>query len=346
VARSNAEYKDVLSAVKIGSFSPVYLLFGEEDYLVEEAAETIIAAALKNADKAFNLDVLRATDADAREIVACASAFPVVSERRVVVVREPEKLTGRDPELLITYIENPLASTVLLLVSVKPDFRTKLFATAKSRGVALEFRPLYENRIPGWITEQVQFLGKRIDLQGAKLLAACSAPSLREVRNEIDKLCMYAGERTELTVADVSAVVGMSREFTPFELQKAVGVRDAGRAIAILERLLETGVAIPLIIATLTRFFMTLSKVHDLKRRGSSFGEMAAAVHIPPFFFREIEEAINHQPPESCEQAFLLLAEADERTKSGVADPRLAMQDLVVLLCGENGRNSGMPQGV
>ena len=346
MSKGNVTYKEVLSDLKKGKLSPVYLLFGDEDFLMDEAVEAIVGAALGDADKGFNLDVLRGTDADGRDIVARASAFPLNSDRRVVIVREPEKLSGREPEFLVQYLENPLASTVLLLVSGKPDFRTKLFSTAKSRGAAVEFRQFYDNQIPDWITERVQSLGRRLEPEGAKLLAACCGPSLRDVMNEIDKLFIYAGERTELAVADVSAVVGISREFTPFELQKAIGRRDTGRAITILERLMEAAVGIPVIVAVLTKYFLMLWKIHDMKRRGISSREMAAAVRIPPYFFHEIEEALEFQPPASCEEAFVLLASADEQTKSGSADPRLVMQDLVVLLCEEEARNSGTLQGV
>jgi DNA polymerase-3 subunit delta len=340
VAKGNVTYKEVLSDLRKRKLSPVYLLFGEEDFLMDEAVEEIVAAALGDADKGFNLDVVRGSDADGRDIVARASAFPLNSDHRVVIVREPEKLSGRDPEFLVQYVENPLLSTVLLLVSGKPDFRTKLFSTAKSRGAAVEFRQLYENQIPDWITERVLTLGRRLEPEGAKLLAACCGSSLREIKNEIDKLIIYAGERTELAEADVSAVVGISREFTPFELQKAIGRRDTGRAITILERLMQADVGIPVIVAVLTKYFLMLWKVHDLKRQGISFREIAAAVRIPPYFFNEIEEALEFHPPASCEEAFPLLAAADEQTKSGSADPRLVMQDLVVLLCKEDDRNT------
>lgn len=329
-----------------GAVEPVYLLYGEEDFLVEEALDAILRAALEGGDRTFNLDVLGGGETDGRDIVARASSFPMAGGRRVVVVREADRLSLRDCELLAAYVGEPSPSSCLILVGAKPDMRRKPFAAIKRSGGALECKRLYEDKIPSWIAEAVRKGGYRIEPEAAKLLAAYIGTSLREITGELDKLCIYIGTRKEITAGDVSAIVGMSKEYSPFELQKVVGRRDTARAMTILEEILGAGGGAPLVIATMTNYFLTLWKLHDLQRRGVAQKEQAVQARVHPFFIREYHEALGFQPPASCERALLLLAEADEQSKSGTYDAHQVMESLIVRLCGADAGNIAPPPGV
>ncbi len=336
---------ELFASLARGEVAPVYLLYGEEDYLAGEALDAILLAALKGGDRTFNLDVLGGGETDGRDIVARASSFPMVGGRRVVVVREADKLSAHDCELLAVYAGEPSPSTCLILIAGKPDMRKKPFATIRRSGGALECKRLYENQIPAWIAEAVRKEGRRIEPEAAKLLAAYTGTSLREIRSELDKLCIYIGTRKEITAGDVSALVGMSKEYSPFELQKVVGLRKTARAMAILEELLDAGGGAPLVIATMTNYFLTLWKLHDLRRRGFTEDDQAAQARIHPRFLREYHEALGFQPPAACERALLLLAEADEQSKSGAYDARQVMESLIVRLCGADEGNIGRAPG-
>ncbi|HTY60047.1 MAG TPA: DNA polymerase III subunit delta, partial [Bacteroidota bacterium] len=251
-------YAALSASLGAGDIAPVYLLYGEEDLLVEEALDAVLNAALPGSDRAFNLDVVSGGDTDGVEIVARASSFPMTGDRRVVVVREADRLSAHDCELLAAYAEEPSASSCLLLVGTKPDMRRKPFAALKKAGRALECKRLYENQVPAWIATEVGRGKRHIEPEAAKLLPAYVGTSLREIRNELEKLYVYIGARKEITSGDVSALVGMSREFTPFELQKAVGRKEISRAMTILQEFLGAGGGVPLVIATMTNYFLTL----------------------------------------------------------------------------------------
>jgi DNA polymerase-3 subunit delta len=346
VAKDGLTLPDLLASLARGEVAPVYLLYGEEDFLAGEALDAILPAALAGGERTFNLDILNGGETDGRDIVARASSFPMVGGRRVVVVREADKLSPHDYELLAAYAGEPSPSSCLILIAAKPDMRKKPFTTIKRSGWALECRRLYENQIPAWITGTVAKGGRSIEPEAAKLLAAYIGTSLRELSSELDKLYVYAGTRKEITAGDVSALVGMSKEYTPFELQRVVGRRDTARAMTILEEILDAGGGVPLIIATMTNYFLTLWKLHDLQRRGVMQKEQAAAARINPYFLQEYHEALAFQPPASCERALLLLAEADEQSKSGAYDVRGVMEALIVRLCGAEERNIGPSSGV
>ena len=317
-----------------GEIPPVALLYGEEDFLLEEALDALVAAALEGGDRTLSLDVVSGAETDARDIVARASSFPMTGARRVVVVREADRLGAPDLEILSAYCEAPSPASCLVLVGVKPDMRRNPFAALRKKGQATEYARVYEDRLPAWISAHARSRALTIAPEAAGLLAATAGSSLRELAGEIEKIALYIGARKEIGPADVAAVVGVSKEHTPFALQEAVGKRDATRALTILEELLNAGSAVPLIVATLTNYFLTLLKLHDLRRRGAPPAEDASRARIHPMFVGQYREALPHHGAASCERALVLLAEADRDVKSGVFGPREVLEGLTLRLCG------------
>ena len=334
MAKEVTTYEDLLGGLARKQFAPVYLLYGEEDFLATEAMHAIIDAALTPDERGFNLDVMNGGEADAREILAHASSFPMMAERRVVVVRDADKFSPKDLELLANYLEHPSPTTALVLVAAKPDMRKKPYTGIKKAGTVVEFKRPYENQLPAWITARVHKQGRQIAPDACKLLSAYVGSSLREIQNEIDKLAIYLGEKRSITVDDVAAVVGMSKEFTVFELQKAIGMKDIRRSTEIIERMLDAGESVPFIIVMLTSYFITLWKLADLQRKGASSKDLASEARVNPYFLKEYLEVLHRYSGPEIERAFGLLTGADEQIKTTSTDPRQVMTAFIVRLIG------------
>lgn len=330
MATTGQTYDDLQRSLSERRFAPVYLFYGEEDFLASEATQSVIDAALTAGERGFNLDVVYGNEADAREIIAHAQSFPMMVERRVVVVREMDKLANK--ELLSTYIESPSPTTSLVLVSTKPDFRKKPYVTAKRAGSVFEFKPLYENHVPSWVVKRVKQQGKDIEPEASKMLTAHIGTSLREIQNELNKLYVFIGERKLITEGDIHAVVGVSKEFNIFELQKTLGAKNLRRSVEIMERMLDSGESGTLMILMLTRYFLALWRLSDLQQKGTSQNSMASAVNVNPFFLREYTEAARLFRQSEIEHAFELLADADEQLKFTTIDAKQVMLTLIVRL--------------
>lgn len=331
MAKEGPTLDDLLAALGKKQFSPVYLFHGEEDFLIEEATEAVIDAALEPEQRGFNLDKMYGSDADPREVVSHASSFPMMAERRVVVVRDAEKLG--QPELLASYIENPLASTSLVLTSAKPDFRRKPFVTAKKHAFVLECKPLWDNQIPSWVSRRVRKAGREIAPEAASLLPAYLGSSLRDIASALEKVYLYIGQRKHITSEDVAAVVGISREFSVFELQWAIGMKDTRKATELLQRMLKQGEQPVLMIAVLTKFFQTLWKLLDVRRRGVQGKEQYVQAGVYAYG-EKYGQAANHFTMNEIEEAFIALAELDERLKTSAGDPHLLLQTFIVNVTG------------
>lgn len=327
-------YDDFLEATKGKKYAPVYLFIGQEDFLSDECIERIIRDLLSTDTKAFNLDIVYGSKVDAREVIAHAASFPMMNDRRVVVVKEFDNLISGDiaKEIITAYIAKPLDSTCLVLLADNPDFRIKPFTDLKRSGTVFAFNPLYDNQIPAWIEASCRKMGKDINIEACRLLQAYIGNSLRAIHNELDKLLTYIGDRTRITPEDIADVVGVSRGFTVFDLQNAIGGKNLSEALRIVKRMIETGETPQRIIVMLTRYFSLLWKLQDLLKRGASETEILTVTKISPYYIKDYMEVIKGFSLVQIEHSFNILLEADIQLKSTSPDTYHLMEMLVYSL--------------
>ncbi|MBW7887820.1 MAG: DNA polymerase III subunit delta [Bacteroidetes bacterium] len=326
VSKEKADSEEILSEIKKGKLAPVYLFYGEETFFIDECIEAIIDQAVDPALREFNFDNLRGGEVDGEKVLSIVTSFPMMAERRLVVVKEFEKLN--DNEILESYIEKPLDSTILVLVDSKPDFRKKLYAALRKSALCAEFAPFWENKIIPWIESRVKKMQYFIEPRAVTLLQSYVGTSLREIANELEKIFLYLGERKIITVKDVEEVVGISREFTAFELANMVGEKNINRAMEICERLLQSGESPVPILAAWTNQWMKMWKMHDALRQQKPEEKIATLIGVPNFYVKQYIGYCRKHSVREIENAFCVLAEADLAVKSS-ADSRTVLMSAI-----------------
>ena len=141
-------------------------------------------------------------------------------------------------------------------------------------------------------------------MEACRLLQAYVGNSLRAIQNELDKLFTYLGDRNRITLEDVADVVGVSRGFTVFDLQNAIGKKNIADAMRIVKRMIDTGEAPQLSIMMLTRYFTLVWKVQDMLKYGASETEIIAATRISPYYFKDYAEAARRFSSSQIENSF------------------------------------------
>jgi DNA polymerase-3 subunit delta len=330
VAKGGPTYADLLAGLKKRSFLPVYLLHGEEDFLLEMALHAILDAVLPEDLRSFNLDVVDCGEVSGRDIAGRAASFPMMGDRRVVVARNIDRMVVQDLEQLVGYVESPSDASVLILAGKKADLRRKPFSTLNARGAVFEFSPVKDTSVAPWITERVSGYGATIDEEAAQLLSVYVGSSLREVDSEITKLLTYLGKRTHISSADVADVVGFSREYTIFQLQESIGRGDIRRAVTILDHMLDDGQALPYFIVMLTGYFSSLWRLHHLV----NMKEKRDPSEYPKAWNWKKDEflaAMRLFPPRHLERAFRIMAETEFASRqTGGADQRDLLHAMLV----------------
>lgn len=329
MASTGLTYEQLETAFRHRNFKPLYFLYGEERFLVEELQQVLLTHALEPHERDFNLDIVYGAEAEAQAVLALCAGYPMMAQRRVVIVREFEKL--KDNRLFTSYAEHPNPTAVVALVcGTKPNLSAHPYRALRQHAAWAEFKPLYDNQMAGWIQQRVQMQGYRIEAAAVQMLADYVGTNLQAAAAEIEKLTTFAGERRTLTGDDVVHASGQTRDFNVFELQRAIGEGRYADAMRILERMLQQA-SNPrseslMIVAVLTGYFTKLWKLAVCQARRMPEKAMAARIGVPPFFIKEYLFSLRRFGPAALERAFAALLAADYELKGGSGrDERLVM---------------------
>lgn len=323
------DYQALLREIQKGEFAPAYFFYGEEDFLMEDAINRVLSLLVDPATEEFNKDVLYGDEVDGARIVNIASSYPMLAQRRVVVVKGVDKLSSASKDLILKYLQRPMATTCLILTSSRMDRGSKFYSELVNRARGVEFKPLYNNQIPGWIRGYVRSKGKDISLEAIRLLHGKVGSSLRELANELEKLFLFLTDKDRIEVGDVERVVGVSKSYNIFELSDAIGRGDLKKAVEIGHRMLELGESPIGMVVMLTRYFTILWKLKELETRRMSAEEIATVVRVHPYFIKDYLNQAENFSPERIERSFSHLLRADINLKSSYQKPKIIMDLLI-----------------
>ena len=154
-------------SLKKGIIPTVCFLYGEEQFLVERAVHALLERAIDPTLKDFNFNVYFGNESKGVDIVDAAQTLPMFSERRAVLVKRAEQLKAESLDVMLPYVQNPSPGTCLMLTGTKIDQRKKFFLEFKKLGVLVEYKRLYDNKVPGFIQSEALAQGKPIETAAA-----------------------------------------------------------------------------------------------------------------------------------------------------------------------------------
>lgn len=311
----------------------IYLLIGEEAFLVHEAVQLLKAKSVDPGIMDFNCDIFVAGDTPAGQVRDAAEMLPMMSPRRLVVYRNVDELKDKDWEALFPLFDDPVDSTVLVLTAESLDKRKKPYKKLVDAGQVVELKRPYENQIADWIDYLGYRLGLKIQRESAHLLKQFVGTNLTELNNELLKLRDYIGERVHVEPADVLQVVSQTRVDRIFDLTDAIGRRDKVHALHSLANLLEHGQSEVGVLAMITRHFRILSQLKDAQRGGLTGQRLATQAGIPQFLLTQYLEQIRHWDEPKIQRTFAVLQDTDRALKSSSVPSHVWLENFVLKTC-------------
>ena len=332
----------IIQDARNGVFAPVYLLMGTEPYYPDLVCGEIIKYALSDAERDFNQSVYYGLDTDADTVASDARSYPMMAERRLVVLKEAQNM--KTLEALSVYAAEPMESTVLVILmhGASSDKRKALYKNAQKNGIVLESESLRDYEMPGWIASFDKSKGLNLDPDADALLAKYSATELDKIVIETEKLQKNLPEGTvNVTAADIEKNVGISRQFSIFELTKELSCMHVQKAMKIAAYI-GSGpkFAMPMATAPLFTHFYRILKYEAalMKNPGMSNGEKAKLLGVNPYFLKEYDTAVRNFPVQRCMKVISLLEEYDFKGKgggSGEASQEELLMELVSKIVGK-----------
>ncbi|MEO5816650.1 MAG: DNA polymerase III subunit delta [Gemmatimonadaceae bacterium] len=340
---ASAGEKALHAALRKREFDPVYYFFGDDDFLKDRSVRELVETAVDPATRDFNLELRRGADLDAEALDSLLSTPPMLAERRVVVVRDVDKLKKDARRILDDYLKRPAPDCVLLLVSPSG---AKAEKGLSDRSTAVEFAPLAGDRLPKWVAYQVEtVLGGTITPDAVSLLVEVVGEDLSQLAVELEKLASFSDG--VIDEAAVTAVVGVRRGESLGALLDAIAARDAARAMELLPGVLQQPKMNAVVLTMhLTTQTMALAYGEAARARGvqprSLYNEfMSLLKETGAFPGRPWGEAVNawtkysdRWSPDALDSALATLLATDEALKdTRVSSEEQVFTSLVLALC-------------
>lgn len=323
----------ILQSWKKKSFKPVYWFEGEEDYYIDKLVDEAEHRLLPESEASFNLSVFYGKDADWAAIINACRRYPMFAERQVVLLKEAQHM--KDLDKLESYIENPLASTILIIAykGKNYDKRTKFYKTISKHCELFQSAKLQEYEVSKWIQQYVTSAGYQISPSASDLLEEHLGNDLSRIVNEVDKLSLNLEGKKTIDEDAIEKYIGISKEFNVFALQAAIAQKDMARALMIIQYFESNPKASP-IQATLPALYFFFSKLYvavDMPDKSIS--------SLRSVFFRNdatdnAKHALKHYNSEAVERILILLHHYNLRG-IGVNDPSTGSATLLKEMVGK-----------
>jgi DNA polymerase-3 subunit delta len=334
--------------IKSGSIPPAIYLYGEEDILKEEAVRAILNQVVESGLRDFNYDQRNASQLDPEAVETLCNTLPMMTDRRLVVIREIEawQKRARAKAAILHYLENPATETVLVLVqgaSRREDERVGADPEVLRLTCAVEVERYGAKLAEKWVLKRGEERGLVFAPEAAAHLVKAVAGDLGAARSELDKLAGLGGAEA-ITLEQVTQSLGVRHGETQSDWCDAVLEDQSGRAASILPHLLShSGVSGVGLLAQLGTQLIGLGLARALYDRGQRAGSLERALRETLLRARPAgrldyrasaqrwSELAERWPAARIDSAIGAARRADQRLKTTtLADERGVLLDLVM----------------
>ena len=320
---------EIENAIKTGEYKRVYLLFGEEKYMIREYTQKLRDAVCDKATEMLNLSIFEGR-AEIDGIIKACDTLPFMSEKRLVIVKDSKLFEqGRkdDSEKMKDYIPSLPESTILLFAEEKADKRSALYKAVNKNGVCCELGFLKDSELIKWVIAKSE---KRIKGAQAEYLIRNVGTSMEALEGEIDKLLSYSSDGAEITNAVIDEICTKSPETNIFEMVEAIGRKQSAKALEIYHNMLRMKQSPVGVLKIMARQFKLILECKYLQGKGMGAAAIAEELSLRRFIAdRCLQQANNFKIP-TLVKALEDCAKCDTDFKSGKITDKLGVEVIIL----------------
>ncbi|MEY8394180.1 DNA polymerase III subunit delta [Lachnospiraceae bacterium 45-P1] len=313
--------------IKGHTFKRVYLLYGEEQFLVNNYKKKLREAVA--GDDTMNFNSFQGKNPDVREIISLADTMPFFAERRLILIDGSGFFKGA-PEELVAYLPQIPDTTCMVFCETEVDKRNRLYKKVKEIGYAAELKRQDAARLMQWAAGILARDGRKITRQVMEYFLERTGDDMENIKSELEKLVCYTMGREVITKEDVDAVGTVHVTNRIFEMVSAIVSRNTKKAMDLYEDLLTLREPPMRILFLIARQFNQLLQVKELASEGNDRGSIASKVKVPPFVAGKLITQARAFTGEQILSYVKQCVEYEEAVKTGKLSDRMAVELLIV----------------
>lgn len=344
---NEAELKKQLSA---GEFYSIYVIAGEEKYLVKRAAERLIKKAGGDGFTEFNCNEFT-NESSIDSIADAVQALPFFAERKCVAVSDfnLEEKDSTEAGKLYELLDIVPDSTVLVFWYPTLDFDSKksakwkkLLKAAQEKGAVLMCGRRSVQELQKMLLREAEKAGCVLSKQNADKITEYAGQDVTQLLNEIEKLCAYAlgrkqaeeNEAAEITAEMIEELVPKTTETTVFLMSNALVAGNYEKAYSLLDTLFYQNEEPIAILGALSSAYVDMYRVKTALESGLQSSGAAAYGEYKgkEFRLRNAERSARSLRPEVLRASLNMLLEADMALKGSRLNGRIVLEELIAKL--------------
>jgi len=320
---------EAVAEIKKRKFKPVYYFFGEDSYNLSFTLHTLEEAFKPLLISEFDKETIYSEDRSISDILGLATSFPFGSEKKLIIVREAEKIKDKKP--LKEYATSPAEFTALAFFhnGSITNLATEPFKTLIENNFLFEAKELKGKNLIDWLISLAEEKGKKLSDENAQVLVVIVGENRNMLEDQLEKICVFLNKEKEITIESIQQVSSELKQFNIFDLQNAIGLKDKSKSLTVAYNLLDNGAEPTFIITMLTRYFTGLAKITELQTKNTPVQEAARIVGTHHFYYPNYVKARKLFPDEKLVEVFRSLLKADVSVKTTTADDKTIITLLI-----------------
>jgi DNA polymerase-3 subunit delta len=311
------------------SLRPVYLFYGEEEFLMERALRRLEQGLSEKWGEAASRVVREAPEVSPEEFFAQARMSTLWGSGQLLILRRAETYPAQALNAVVDYLDHPAPRSVVILTA--PSLKTRdaekhpVFGRLAKNEAAVGFFRLREGDLLPWLAREAKRLGKTMTPAAAQRLVEVVGDNLSELHQELKKLALFAGDEASLTPQQVSQLASHSRSYNIFALTDALGEAALPRRLAALDHLLDLGEPPARILTMLARQLRLLIRYKEAAPH-STPADLAKLLKLHPGIVKKVGRQAEKFSLPALQAHLELLHQADLSLKTSAANPRVWLE--------------------
>ena len=330
-APKKSGFDEFTARLSKGDLGPVLVFTGADTYFTESAVEELRKALLGPGDD-INYVLFYGESASGKEIADTASTYPMFSKKKLVVVKNAEKLPAKELPPLESYIESP--SPVTTLVLIFSDGKKPKLGSGKS-AIRFDFSPVKGNAVYA-VREQARKLGYELTRAGAEMLISLVGEDMQVLYSELQKLTLYKGDAKTIGPEEIEKMTRKTKYADIYQLINAISKRDKRSAHRVLAELEAAGEEPLSILGLINWRFRLIWRAKELVDRKIPREGVIKELKISPGQFYYLSDDLKKFTYEDIVRIMGVLSECDRRLKLSYVPKSFILTKLVLELCARN----------
>ncbi len=336
--------------LKNGNLQSLYLLYGEELFLLEMALKKIkdlFGECIKG------INFISIDDTNINQILSEIETPAFGYEKKLVIARntgllkkegkrkntELSTLKEKIDQYLNKNMETIKQSNILVFVEEEVDVKQELYKTIEKQGTICEFSFQKPIQIIKRLKRICTAYKVQVEENTLQYLIECCGTNMQELMNEIRKLIEYVGENGTIQKKDIDKLATKKIESIIFDLTDNLGKKEVEKALEVLNNLIYSKEPIQKILITLYNHF---KKVYFTKLAIEQKVDIATSINLKAnqtFLINKYKMQASYFTKDELKKVLQELRDLDYEYKNGVIDLQVGLESILCAYCSK--RNIG-----